>query len=682
MRTSPTMRPSEENSALLSQIDAAPKAPGVYKMLNAQRQILYIGKSVSLHSRVRSYFKTSAIAGDLMSPANALTRRIAFMTRLVHSIDFEVTPTATDALVLEASLVRLHQPPFNVLLKDDKRYPYVCITYSDVFPRVFLTRRGADTVRSTNARGRSSQGTMSGEEDLYIGPFVDGAKVRALVEVVKEIFPMQQRPSPLYKDKPCLNYHIGRCPGVCQGLISPDEYRRTIRDCQKVLEGNGDDVVADLEERMLDLAKEERFEEAAHLRDMSKKLADAVQGSSLHFSVTGSTFASTDTGDAVDVVGVALVPLTPAANAELEGSGLDTGEYQDAPGEVDAERTCVVQIIRVRSGRIASRVGFTHTVGGDDGLAVGALLQRVLEQYYQTCSSAPPRTVILPTVPLLPEMAMVGSIIEERLENDFAEAEDLAMEAVEGDGGARGRTRKGGNKPMTELVISMPRGPGDVHLCTYVEQLARREASVLMSEYVRRGEGLLQVAEMLGMGVTPSIIEGYDISHLSGANTVASRVVFVDGVPDKSRYRRYKLTSNAGSPDDYASMREVLAKRFLKRTKSDPLPDMVLIDGGRGQLSAAVSVLEGVGPGSGSDSGTYTTTTTTRDVGVVANGGPVLISLAKRHEEVFAIKDGEAVKVNDAYGEASPAMRLLRSVRDEAHNYAVNYQRSLRKTFF
>ena len=676
------LRDQTMNTDILTRLDACPKAPGVYRMLGSDGQILYIGKSVNLYSRVRSYFKTKGGAESL-GPANALTRRMAFMTRLVHNIEFEETPSATDALLLEASLVRLHQPPFNILLKDDKRYPYVCITFSDVFPRIFLARKKPD---GTGAR--KQVGTMSGDHDVYVGPFVDGAKVRSLVQVVKDIFPMQQRPSPLYKDKPCLNYHIGRCPGVCQNLISPEEYRHTIRLAQKVFEGDGSEVVESLETKMLALAKDERFEEAAHLRDTSIKLSEAIKGSSLHFSATGaggsSSKFSADVTSCVDVVGIAAVDLVSEAETETEGDSDASKNMNEAGDSQEGEKAYVIHIIKVRNGRISSRVGFTHSATCGSDFAAGALLQRVLEDYYTSCSSAPPRTTILPDSPPIPEPEMLKSIIEERLNIDFPQegevAEALANAVDDSDGSVRQRKVS----VTHDVVVTSARGAGESHLCTYVEQLARREAGVLLSERVRTGEGLLQVAEMLGMGVTPSIIEGYDISHLSGTNSVASKVVFVDGVPDKSKYRRYKLKDGeAGSPDDYASIREVLTRRFLSgrgnKGNKDPLPDLVLIDGGRGQLSSAVSVLEKVSPldgggdGGGSKGGS--------DVGVVVNGGPVLISLAKRNEEVFAIVDGEAVRVNDEYDEASPVMRLLRHVRDEAHNYAVTYQRSLRKTF-
>jgi excinuclease ABC subunit C len=716
------IRPESLNVHLKSLLDEAPKGPGIYKFLDRNENILYIGKSVNVFNRVKSYFRAD------LQPSTQLTRRIAFMTQLVHGIQFETTPSATDALILESSLVRLIQPPFNVLLKDDKRYPYIVITYSDIYPKIFLARQ--------KFTRKSGLNTMSGEKDVFIGPFVDGVKIRSLMQVVKEIMPLQQRPSPLYKDKPCLNYHIGRCPGVCQSLIAPEDYRQTVRLAQKVFEGNGNDVVASMEERENLLAAEERFEEAIQIRDASVKLSAAIKGLSLHFSSSGSKFINDQSY--LDVIGVARVEQEEIDRdnptrymGPVNNMNDKTGAIEDV-SDSRLSDTYVIQVIKVRNGRVTSRMGFTHELeisDFDDNIGVGLdskahvdidvtvdldppfqaqaqaqaqslsgsetssrkglgqLVQRILEQHYESLSAEPPTTILLPMEPLLPEPEMIASIIKERLSKSIVDGTETDIDnksreivlAIE-DGGVAGirREPKGSNRE-TDVSVSCARTPGESHLVLYAEQLARKEAQALQSERVRVGEGLLQLAEILGLSTIPTIIEGYDVSHLGGTNTVASKVVFSGGLPDKGNYRRYKLKSqkvSAGNPDDYESIREVISRRFLEHNKqkkiSHHLPDLIVIDGGKGQLSAAVNVLEQL---------KLEQSANTDGDGYESGVGPVVISLAKREEEVFAIQDGVIVKVNQDVDVSAPVMRLLRYVRDEAHYHALAYQRSLRQSF-
>ena len=335
-------------------IDSLPILPGVYVFKDREGDILYIGKSVNLLSRVKSYFKT----GSLL-PATSLSARIAHMTQLAYSVEHTATETVVDALVLEDSLIRAHQPPFNVLLKDDKRYPYVCITYSEVYPKIYVAKRKLPPKRTTS----------TGLQDVYIGPFVDGFKIKGLMQTLKEIFPLQQRPTPLYRDKPCLNYHIGRCPGVCQLLIEPSEYLKTVEKVRKIFEGNGEVVVREYEQQMLQAAKEERFEDASQLRDLSKVLSQVIQGSQLHFSSLSSALSNEDV---IDVIGMSFSNTVP--------------------------RSLVVQIVKIRNGRISSRCGYTQSLpneatdsqdifSAEQHSSTGEIVQKILESYYSNPSS-------------------------------------------------------------------------------------------------------------------------------------------------------------------------------------------------------------------------------------------------------------------------------------------------------
>ena len=339
---------------LKAHINKLPKRPGIYIFRDQKGAILYIGKSVNLLSRVKSYFKT-----DSLHPATSLTTRIAHMTRLAHAIEHTVTETVIDALVLEDSLIRAHQPPFNVLLKDDKRYPYVCISYSDPYPKIYIAKRKLPP----------KQTTYTGLQDVYIGPFVDGHRIKVLMQTLKEIFPLQQRSIPLYRDKPCLNYHIGRCPGICQQLITPKEYLKTIDKVRKIFEGKGELVITEYKQKMLKAAKKEQFEEAARYRDISNTLSQMIQGSQLHFSSLSSALSNEDI---IDVIGTSFSNTIP--------------------------RSLVIQIVKIRNGRISSRIGYTQSLldeeinfhdinSANDHSSTGELMQKCLESYYSNPSS-------------------------------------------------------------------------------------------------------------------------------------------------------------------------------------------------------------------------------------------------------------------------------------------------------
>ena len=648
------------NNHLIKTIQNAPKFPGIYRMKDHNNNILYIGKSVELFSRVRSYFKSSTL-----EPSNQLTRRIAFMTTLVHDIEYEITDSATDALILEANLIRLHQPPFNVLLKDDKRYPYVCITYSDEYPRIFLARHKRNDYNHKNRK--------NGYEDVYIGPFVDGAKIRNLIQVVKGIFPMQQRPSPLYKDKPCLNYHIGRCPGVCQGLISSEEYRNTITIAQKVIEGSGDDVINELEIKMLNLAKEERFEEAAYTQNMKNTLEDATRGNKLHFT-NNFNLNNDNFQNIVDVIGVSSTSIKVVDNNENNNEVVEESKLEPEP---EPELLCVLQLIKVRNGRITARLGVTQKLlTNEDPHEIGQIAQQFLEDHYKYSGSEPPNMILIPDQSkiVLPEIEMIKSIIQEK-SNDNNNRDDDDDDEEETNIIEREREVK---------IKVVKKEYGENHLISYAQQLAKREASTLQSEYASRHAGLLQIAEMLEMDQIPSVIEAYDISHISGTNTAASVVVLKDGIPSKSDYHKVKISNMKNKKinsignddekeghnyynnnDDYNSLRTILKKRFFGKKSSKlaktPFPDLILIDGGKGQLTSAASIIDQL------------------QVDDLPQGRiPVLISLAKKEEQIFAIVKGEIVQMNKGYDISSQGMRLLRLARDEAHTTALNYHRLLR----
>ena len=539
-----------------------PKEPGVYFMKDENDNILYIGKSKSLRSRVRSYFRDS-----YHEP------RIALMVTHVVEIEFIVTDTEAEALALEANLIKQHQPHFNVLLKDDKKYPFLCITWSDEYPRIFITRK--------RQRGAT--------KDRYYGPYVDVGLVRRTLNLVKRIFPLRQRPIPLFKDRPCLNYDIGRCPGVCQRLISPEEYHKIMQKVAMIFQGRTKELEDILTVQMEKAAEDLNFEYAARLRDQ-------IRG--------------------IQSLGADQKVQTP-----------DDTVSRDAIALAADEQHACVQLFQIRAGRLVGRLGFV--ADAQSGTA-GAILQRVLEEHYQTVDSVEIPAEIL-VQHELPEADILSEFLSER----------------------RGR----------KVTIIVPHRQSKADLIEMVERNAGFELARTQRFAERNHAAMLDLATLLDLPDLPHRLEGYDISHIQGSDAVASQVVFVEGMPAKQHYRHYKIKNpavRAGHSDDFASMAEVIQRRFrryaqdpnLQRVGNPDFPDLVMIDGGKGQLSAVVDVL--------------------RDMNLLED--IKVVSLAKQREEIFL--PGESLPVtSDA---EQPGVQLLRRLRDEAHRFAVSFHRQQR----
>lgn len=540
-----------------------PPEPGVYFMKDGNDHILYIGKSKKLRARVRSYFRDSQKLSD----------RIAMMVRQVVEIEFIVTDTEAEALALEANLVKQHQPYFNVLLKDDKKYPYVLITWSEDYPRIFITR---------NRR-------LGKEKDRYYGPFVDAHLLRTTLRLAKRLFPLRQRPQPLFKDRPCLNFDIGRCPGVCQQLINSEEYRKTVQKVAMVFQGRTQELIDILNEQMHRSAEALNFESAARIRDQIAGLR--------------------------------------SLSADQKVSLPDDTVSRDAIALAADEKHACIQLFQIRAGRLVGRLGF---VAEAQSGTPGAILQRVLEEHYQSADALEIPTEIL-VQHELPEGEMLTQFLTDR----------------------KGR----------KVTIIAPQRQSKAELIDMVERNARYELERTQRVNDRNTQAMEDLAEILDLPELPHRIEGYDISHIQGSNAVASQVVFIDGLPAKQHYRHYKIKNpnvTAGHSDDFASLAEVIQRRFRKyaedpqmqRVGNSDWPDVVMIDGGKGQLSAVVAVLQEMN--------------LLEDLRVV--------SLAKQREEIFL--PGESLPLQtDA---EQPGVQLLRRLRDEAHRFAVSFHRQQR----
>jgi len=575
----------QDSTRLKARLAEVPAEPGCYLMRDVEDRILYIGKAKVLRNRVRSYFQSGSGHGH--SP------RIRLMVRQVCEIEFIVTDSEAEAMALESNLIKQNQPHFNVLLKDDKKYPYLCITWSEAYPRIFITRR---------RRFRSPL-------DRFYGPYVDVGLLRRTLALVKRVFPLRQRPQPLYKDRTCLNFDIGRCPGVCQQKISSEAYHQTLQQVAMVFQGRNDELLELLSAQMERYAERLDFESAARVRDQ-------IQG---------------------------LDTLT----ADQKMSIGDSSVSRDVIALACDARVAAVQLFQMRAGKLVGRLGYTADAVAADGqpLDHGRILQTVIEEHYSQVEG-----VEIPPVLLLqqglPQQELIGEWLAEQ------RGRKVRLEVPQ-------RQQKA---DLIELVVRN---------ASYELQRAQRasEQNLLATE---------DLAQLLDLPTPPRRIEGYDISHIQGSDAVASQVVFIDGLPAKQHYRKYKIRSaavRAGHSDDFMSMAEVIRRRFrrwaqakaegadlhaLRRATGTALhtgglgdwPDVVMIDGGKGQLSAVMEAL--------------------RELDL--HEDLVVCSLAKQREEVFVPGAKEPLESEpDQLG-----LQLLRRLRDEAHRFAVSFHRQQR----
>ncbi|BAY89157.1 MULTISPECIES: excinuclease ABC subunit UvrC [unclassified Tolypothrix] len=559
-KSSPTLVKDPER--LESRLAEIPPEPGVYFMRDESDRIIYIGKSRKLRSRVRSYFRDGYNKSD----------RIATMVKQVAEIEFIVTDTEAEALALEANLIKQHQPYFNVLLKDDKKYPYVCITWSEDYPRIFITRKRQ----------------LGKERDKFYGPYTDAGLLREILRISKRIFALRQRPQPLFKDRPCLNYDLGRCPGVCQQLISPEEYRKTVQKVAMVFQGRTQELIDILKQQMEKAAEALNFEAAARIRDQ----------------IAG------------------LKSLTADQKVSLPD---DTVSRDAIALAADDQHACI-QLFQIRAGQLVGRLGFVANAQAE----FGAILQRVLEEHYQTADSVEIPAEIL-------------------VQHELPDSEILADILT----GKKGR----------KVTILAPQRQTKAELIEMVERNAQYELQRMQKLGDRNQQAMQDLAAIVDLPDLPHRIEGYDISHIQGSNAVASQVVFIDGLPAKQHYRHYKIknpTVTVGHSDDFASLAEVIQRRFRKYIEDPQLtragnpdwPDLVMIDGGKGQLSSVVAILQEMN--------------LLEDLRVV--------SLAKRREEIFLPGESQPLETDAE----QPGVQLLRRLRDEAHRFAVSFHRQQR----
>ena len=558
---------------LYEKIRALPSKPGVYLYKNAEGEVIYVGKANNLRSRVRSYLLEA-------SQANAKTGSL-----MRDAVDLETILVANEqeALALENNLIKQRKPRFNILLRDDKTYPYVKLTLADRFPKVFVTRR----LRKDGA--------------AYYGPYFPGNLAYRVVELIHRSFLLPSCKVDLSRNHPraCLQYYIHRCLGPCvEGLTTPETYKQAVRDAQLFLEGRHAELERALTTRMMEAAAAEQFEAAARLRD---------QLSTVHQLQEKQRIATAEQDDDADVFGYHLEDGSLAVNLfhMRNGKIVDRREFfwEELP-----EATCG------GADTWTDESGNETTVGRTPGQVFSALLKQLyIDQQYV------PRSILAPV--------------------DFDDREALAA-LLSGRIGHRVEIavpQRGEKKSLVDLAGQNARQ-------SYTQRFRVLEPSRKAIEEA--------LADALMLPELPKRIECFDISHIQGAETVASLVVWEDGKMNKSAYRKFKVKTVAGV-DDFASMREVVERRYRRLKDEDqPMPSLVLIDGGLGQLHAAADALESLG---------FTS--------------QPLASIAKREEVIYLHGNEEEPIVLDR---RSPVLHLVQLIRDESHRFALGYHRQRR----
>ena len=575
MELTPLIRDKSRLSDFLKDI---PNDPGCYLMKDGEDRLLYVGKSKKLRNRVRSYFRSG----------NELSPRISLMVRQVADIELIVTDNESEALTLESNLIKSHQPYFNVLLKDDKKYPYVCITWGDKYPRIFLTRK---------RRQRQLK-------DKYYGPYVDVYLLRQTLFSIKKLFPLRQRRIPLYKDRTCLNYSIGRCPGVCQEEISSEDYKNTLKRVEMIFQGRTDELRILLEKQMISFSESLKFEEAGSVRDQLKGIDRLYESQKM------------------------IIP--------------DSSVCRDIIAMASEENISSVQIFQMRSGKLIGRLGY---FSDNSNFNSSQILQQVIENHYSNVDPVEIPSEIL---------------VQHQLVNNILISDWLS------------------EIKKQKVNINVPKRSRKAEIIKLVEKNANLELQRIKQSHDKNLVELDDLTNILDLENIPKRIECYDISHIQGSDAVASQVVFIDGIAARQHYRRYKIKSpniKIGHSDDFESMAEVITRRFrrwarfkeeggdidallsnessvLDNQNLNDWPDLVVIDGGKGQLSSVVAALEDL------------------KLDQYLN----VISLAKKKEEVFIPK----VKQSLVTESNQPGMLLLRRLRDEAHRFAITFHRQKR----
>ena len=541
------MGDAEQQAYILEKVSHLPTTPGVYLWRDKYQRIIYVGKAINLRNRVRSY---------VQQDVNRSVKVTAMMRR-AWDVETIQTKTEMEALILEATLIKEHHPKYNIMLRDDKTYPYVKITVQEDFPRLFMTRR------------------LERDGAKYFGPFTDVTAVHHVLRILRSYYPLRTCKS-MKVERPCLQYHMHYCEGPCMNYVTVESYRRYIDDIVALFEGKQVQVIQEITSKMEQASEDLEFELAAKYRDDLLSIQKVQEKQRM----------VTQRGD-MDVLGMAI----------------------------DGPMACI-QLFFIRSGRLLGRENYFVQYEGDSPELV---MTEFIKQYYGG-STFIPKELLLP----------MDSVDRELFNEWFSSMKGQQVE------------------------VSVPQRGYKKDLINMAEENAQNFLAERRRQWQytidKSGGAVKKLAEVLDLPRLPERMECYDISHMQGAETVASMVVFEGGKPAKREYRRFKLKTVQGKPDDFASMAEIMERRYGNE-KDWPMPDLIIIDGGKGQLNAALPVIRAMG---------------VTDVPV--------ISLAKRIEEVFVEGESESIILEHH----TPELQLLQQIRDEAHRFAITYHRRLR----
>lgn len=550
------------NNNLKEKLKLLPSLSGCYLYHDKNGEIIYVGKAKNLKNRVKSYF--SAIGQE----KKYLTPKLNVLVSQIENLEYIITNSEAEALILESHLIKKHQPKYNILLKDDKKYPYFLVTDED-FPRIVVTRK-----KNKNL-----------EKGKYYGPYTDARAMYATLDFLKKIFPLKQCKTPKFKNRPCLYYQIGRCLAPCQNLVTSEEYKALVAQVEMFLQGKQTELLKYLMEQIKQYSDSQQYEKAARLRDSYLDLQKTLERQKVVYENTKLN---------EDVISLM---------------------YEDG--------IFAIVILMIREGRLIDKKDFTYKVEDADRIEFFGTFFR---EYYSNLSLEFPDKIVSRELEALGEK----EVYQEWLE--ILSKKKVKISYAKG-------------KQGQELQVLADKNAKVLLGNAKIEQMSK-----LRDDFNEIGSFL---AEKLKLENFPHRIECYDISHIQGTNTVASMVTFINGVSKKASYKKFKIRwTEEGKPDDFLSMKEVLTRRLKRLGEPNwEKPDLIIIDGGKGQLSSVMKIV--------------------KESGV---GGIDFVSLAKREEEVFLPNQSKSILLP----RNSSALFLFQRIRDEAHRFAITYHRKLR----
>ena len=547
------------NESLEQKIALLPEHPGVYKMFDAGGEVIYVGKAINLKNRVRQYFRSQ----------NGMQPKVVAMVSHIADFEYILTASEAEAFALESNLIKQFKPRYNILLKDDKHFPYIRVDMRQDFPAFTVVRR------------------IKNDGATYFGPYISGLGLKESMSVIRDHFPIRHCKKDIKRaiaanERPCLMYHIGKCCAPCSGSVTREEYHRMVDEIAAFLRGDTENVISELTEKMNLAAESLDFERALRLRDSIKAIKSLSEKQ-----------------QAISV-----------KDAELDVFAVCRDEAE-----------AMVFALFIRGGKV---IGTEHFALSDCDISDGALMTTFLRQYYNENVSIPPEAVLNTTPDELGPLEEYLSALRGRKVHITV-------------------PKRGEKLGYTQMAYE-----------NGVDTLKKRRE--LKKREWERGEGALaQLCTYIGLDELPRRIECFDNSHIMGRDTVGGMVVFTDGSPDRPEYRRFRIKTQTEG-DDYAAMHEVLTRRFKRAAEKDgkfaQLPDLIVVDGGRGQLNAALRVLD--------------------DFSLTHIPA---IGLAERNEDIILKESPEPLSLP----KNSPALHFLERIRDEAHRFAISYHRSLRQ---